>query len=267
MSPASDPVARRRGVRRSLGAFVLVGFLVAAGSADADRRYFTYSYEPKTLPEGVIEFEQWATMRNGREDGLYTRWDIRTEIEAGLTDTLTTALYMNTTSKWDPATGLNSMYFAGMSSEWKYKVSDPTADSIGGLLYGEATLDRREYEAEAKLVLGKNLGNLTLAANGIFENEWKSGVDIAGEPETETEQVYQATGGASYHFGAVSLGAEGRFTSKHEGDESHSSFFAGPVFHASAKRWWATVTLLVQVTDDFEEFERTETRFIVGVHL
>ena len=44
---------------------VAVGATMATG-AGADQRYFTYSYEPKVLPAGAIELEQWATMRNGR---------------------------------------------------------------------------------------------------------------------------------------------------------------------------------------------------------
>jgi len=246
------------------GAATAAAFSIAliALCARGDVRYFTYSYEPKTLPKGAVELEQWATMRNGHEDALYTRWDIRTEFEIGLTDTLTTALYFNTTNKWSPADNLNAMYFGGVSSEWKYKLFDPTADPIGVLLYGEAGLDRREYEAEAKLVVGKNIGNLTLVANGIFEHEWKTGVF-----DTETEIVYEGTAGVSYRLGGASLGGEARFTSKNEHDETYTAFFVGPVFHVSTKGWWATLTTLVQATDELKEFERTEVRLVFGISL
>ena len=258
---------RHRSLRWTRLAILAAGMLLTLAAARADVRYFTYSYEPKTLPKGAVELEQWATMRNGHEDRLYTRWDLRTEFEVGLTDTLTSALYMNTTNKWDPASGLNAMYFGGLSSEWKLKLADPTVDPLGVLLYFEAGIDRREYEAEAKIVLGRNFGDLTVAANGIFEHEWKTGVDANGEPETETEQVYEGTGGVSYRLGAVSVGAEGRYVSKVEDDETSSAFFAGPALHASGEGWWATVTVLIQATDELQEFERTETRVVLGVHL
>jgi hypothetical protein len=248
---------------------VLTGIADSMNEATADERLFTYSYEPKVLPKGAIEFEQWATMRNGHESSLFTRWDIRTEFEAGLTDRLTTALYMNWTNKWEPDKGTDVTNFSGVSSEWKYKVWDPTADPIGVLLYGEFSVDRREWEGEAKLVLGRNIGPFVLAANAVFENEWKTKVDPAdpSESDTETEQVFETTAGASRRFGDVALGMEARSHTKYEDGESHHAFFVGPVLHASSERWWASATVLVQTTDDLEEHERTETRLILGIHL
>lgn len=244
----------------------LVGF---AAGATADERHFTYSYEPKVLPQGAIEFEQWATMRNGHDSSIYTRWDIRTEFETGLTDRLTTALYMNWTNKWEPDKGTNVTNFKGWSSEWKYKVSDPTADPIGMLLYGEFSVDRREWEGEAKLVLGKNVGSFVFAANAVFENEWKTIVDGTDprKSEVETEQVFEGTAAAAHRIGNLAIGVEARSHTKREDGHAHHAFFVGPVLHASSERCWATCTFLVQTTSDLEEHESTETRLIFGVHL
>ena len=52
-----------------------------------DERRFTYSYEPETLPQGAMEFEQWITLRTQRtQDGdvqqdNFNRSDIREELE------------------------------------------------------------------------------------------------------------------------------------------------------------------------------------------
>jgi len=240
--------------------------------ARADERYFTYSYEPKTLPKGAVELEQWATMRNSRDKGLYTRWDLRTEYEIGLTDRLTTAIYLNASNTYkrpDAKTPEeNRTYFRGWSSEWKYKLLDPSADPLGVLLYGEITVDRREWEVEGKIILGKNVGNFVFAVNGIWEQEWKAAFDANGNTTTKTEQKVEGTGGLAYRVGNYAVGLEGRSHSVREGGESSkSALFMGPVIHANSARWWATLTLLRQLTDEFSEHEKTETRLIIGIHL
>ena len=129
-------MARR--TRAAALALIVAVAMIAATQARADQRYFTYSYEPKVLPAGGTELEQWATMRNGRDNGLYTRWDIRTEFETGLTDRLTTAVYMNAKNVFQKRlnadgsmTDSNVMSFKGFSSECKYTLTDPTADTLG----------------------------------------------------------------------------------------------------------------------------------------
>jgi hypothetical protein len=257
------------GTYRRFSTILALGLL--ASFTRADQRFFAYTYEPKTLPKGAVEVEQWATMRNSRDAGLYTRWDLRTEYEIGLTDRLTTAIYLNASNVYRqsdasvPAT--NGMYFRGWSSEWKYKVLDPSADPVGLLLYGEILVDRREWEAEGKVIVGKNIGNVVLAANGVFEQEWKAAFDASGDVATKSEQKVEATAAAAYRFGPYAVGAEARSHAVREGDETASAFFVGPTVHASGERWWATLTLLKQLTDEFSEHEKTETRLLLGFHL
>ena len=43
-------------------AFGLLSSALCANIAATDR-YFGYSYEPETMPEGALEFEQWVTLR------------------------------------------------------------------------------------------------------------------------------------------------------------------------------------------------------------
>lgn len=259
---------------------LLALFVAVAGAAvsdaRADQRYFTYSYEPKVLPKGATELEQWATMRNGREEGLYARWDIRTEFETGLTDNLTTAIYMNAKNVFvkrlnadGSMTDSNVMSFKGFSSEWKYKLSDPTADGLGVLLYQEFGIDRREWETETKLVLGKNVGDLVFAANSIFEVEGKGTVsattgEVGSEYKTELEQTF----GAAYRTGQNAFGLEASVrTEREDGEFQDAAVYVGPTLHTARESWWATLTFLAQVTDHYADHERTETRLILGMHL
>lgn len=43
--------------------------------------------------------------------------------------------------------------------------------------------------------------------------------------------------------------------------------YVGPTLHTARESWWATVTFLAQLTDDYGRHERTETRLILEVHL
>lgn len=244
---------------------------VFVGWTHADQRFFTYTYEPKTLPKRATELEQWATMRNSRDKGLYTRWDLRTEYEIGLTDRLTTAIYLNASNVYrhvDPtAPTTNGLYFRGWSSEWKYQLLNPSADPLGVVLYGEIALDRREWEVEGKLILGKNVGRAVFAANGVFEQEWKATLNPNGQPKTESEQKYEVTGAFAYRWGSYAFGGEARSHAVREGRTTKSALFVGPAVHASGERWWATLTLLKQLTKEFSEHEKTETRLLVGIPL
>jgi len=249
-----------------------------AAAARADERFFTYSYEPKVLPQGGLEFEQWATLRAGKEEGVFSRWDLRSEFEYGLTDRLTSALYLNFNSLHEDLPGQaqdeDSFEFGGLSSEWKLKLTDPTADPLGSLLYAEVTSNFEEVELEQKLVLGKDFEKVVLAFNATAEEEWEF-----EEDETEKELALEFTAGAAYRItGQFALGVELREKNvfPEMEDLEHAAFFAGPVVHFSRDRWWIALTVLPQIVAlegrtqdslDLDEFERAEVRLILGIHL
>ena len=242
---------------------------------DADERHFTFSYEPKTLPAGTLEFEQWATLRAGKESGVFARWDLRSELEYGITDRLTSALYLNLKSLHiDRRSQVeDSFEFEGLSSEWKYKLSDPTADPVGVLAYGELTTSFDELELEQKLVLGKNLDRLVLALNATAEQEWEF-----KREETEKELELELTAGAAWRLSdRFSLGLELREANvlADMEDLRHAALFLGPAIHYRTESWWITLTILPQIvalkgtTGDrlnLDEFERAEVRLILGIH-
>jgi len=264
----------RNSVAISTMALSMVALAILPVSMNADERFFTYSYEPKVLPREAFEFEQWTTLRAGKEDGVFSRWDLRSEFEYGLFDRLTTSLYLNFKSLHidRESEQKDEFKFEGLSSEWKFKLSDPTADALGSLLYGEVTTNFNKVELEQKLVLGKNIDRIVLAFNATAEQEWEFERD-----ETERELVLEFTAGAAYrltdHF---ALGIELREKNVFPGMESleHAAFFAGPAIHFSRDQWWATLTFLPQIvalkgaTGDsvnLDEFERAELRLIFGI--
>jgi len=264
-----------RATRKTLA---LAALMAAAGaaSARADDRKFTYSYEAKTLPQGTWEFEQWATLQAGKEAGRWDTWLLREEIEVGITDRLNAAIYLN--SEYQSHSGVpgfedeHAFGFKSMSTEWKYKVSDPSADVLGSLLYAELAFSDSEYEIETKLVLSKELGRFTLAYNFIYEAELKQEPDES--PEWRWEHILSNTLGASYALSErVSVGVEAMDVFRStpiEGEKTHA-YFAGPNVHVSSGSWWATLTVLRQLSVNGLELTdgdntKWQVRLIFGVN-
>src|ERR1044072_3927581 len=105
---------------------------LALNAARADEKRFTYSYEPETLPEGGMELEQWITLRTQRTKGAqvqqqnYNKWELREELEYGVTDNYSVSLYLNTASESyrdfskSPAEDYSKFEFTGISIENRY---------------------------------------------------------------------------------------------------------------------------------------------------
>ena len=49
-----------------LQAFFVWAVLFSPAGLQATERFFTYTYEPETMLKGVLEYEQWLTLRAGR---------------------------------------------------------------------------------------------------------------------------------------------------------------------------------------------------------
>lgn len=253
----------------------LIGCLCAAAalSAAADERHFTYSYEAKTLPKGTYEFEQWATRRSGKAEGMFQALDLREEFEYGITDDLTTALYLNFRSKsFFDVPGKTNGTETGpttLSSEWKYKLTDPSVDVVGSLLYAELTTGSDDDEIEGKIVLSKAAGDFSFAYNLIGEVERE-------KDERATEYLVSNTLGASVGLAPqVRVGVEAFneivFVDSLS-DQVANAYFIGPNVHVALDRWWGTVTFAKQVDIqghtglDLDEHEKYEVRLIVGVN-
>lgn len=271
-------------MRRALAvaAVVTIGTGLSPAEAGANERRFTYSYETGVLPPGAREFEVWNTARLRRED-RYTRFDERLEFEVGLTERLMGALYLNLTwvtevSGVGPDRALQDTFeFGGVSSELKYKLSDPVADAVGAGLYGEVTFAPNEAEVEAKVLFDKRMGDVLLVANLIGESEWK--FDLG-----ETGREYKAelsAGGAYFLTPRLSVGLEARLPTVFEIEDDEtvtlSALYAGPVISFAEETWWTTLTVMPQLAGlateesgeslELHENEKVNVRLLFAFHL
>src|SRR4030095_4676245 len=190
--------------------------LLAAGlclaGARADERRFTYTYEPETLPQGALEFEQWVTLRTQRTKKVgqenFNRWEFREELEYGVTDRYSLALYLNTKAESfrDPATDndTSEFEFTGISLENRYMVLNPAEHAVGLTLYLEPRFSGEEAELEQKIILGQRHGDWKWAFNLTHATEWE---DHFHETEGELEASFGITRDLGKHW---SLGIEAR---------------------------------------------------------
>lgn len=251
-------------------------------STRADERRFTYSYEPETLPAGAVEFENWVTLRAGKGDAggqeNYNRWDLRQEIEFGITDRYTLGVYLNeeAESYRDSATGANESDFEwkGLSLENRYNVLNPAEHAVGLTLYLEGTYSGEEAGLEEKIILGQRYGDWKWAFNLIHETEWEDNLK-------EVEGEIGASFGLARDLGRNwALGLEVRNVTLIPGyDEFESSaVFVGPVLSYRQERWWAALSVMPQVYGwnkdgndgnshlDLAENERLNVRFLFGTN-
>ena len=257
--------------------------LLAAASAVADERFFTYIQDAEVIPKGGWEFEQWLTFRKGYPEGDHRYdqylWDFREEIEYGFTDKLSGSLYLNFKQDQivaqEPGLADSSKFsFKGVSAELKYQLLNPNTKPVGVALYFEPTYNGNEQELEYKLIVSKNIGDKwVLAANAIFEQEWEKEDGV-----TEKESVLEFTAGAAYRFTPNwSVGLEARYHSVYEGSTLNehlgSAWFLGPNIHYGTSKWWATFTLLPQISGNpsdgrinTTEHQIYEARLIFGIN-
>jgi len=267
-------------ISRFFGIIVLC--LTAAGTLSANDRRFTYTYESSVMPLGVRELEIWNTYRRDRSY-FYRRLDQRVEFEFGLGGNLQTSLYLNTEwTLFDDRLGsgggtATSKVGASISSEWKLKLMDRVADPVGFALYGEWTLGLDETEVEGKLIFDKQSGPLLYAMNVVGEHEWETGFEN-GVEEVGREFTLEIDGGCSYEVAAqFALGLEARNVNTYKtGNLEISALFAGPVVSYTGESWWATLTVLPQLTAfkgatsgglNLDDHEKVDVRLLLSYHL
>jgi hypothetical protein len=253
----------------------------------ATERLFTYTYEPETMIQGATEIEQWVTLRAGKNSAVgkdnYARWDLRTELEHGVTDRYTLGLYLlqfKAESFEDPATSpptdVSEFEWKGVALENRYMLLNPAEHAIGLTAYLEGGYSGTEAFLEPKLILGQRHGDWKWAANFIYENEWEDNL-------SEVVGIVEGTAGLSRDLGGNwSLGLEVRSRNKwpdYSGFSS-SALFVGPAVNYRKERFWATLTVMPQVWGynyhgnpddntalDLKDNERVLIRFIVAFDL
>lgn len=252
-------------------------FIVISGvSLSAQDRLFTYTYQSSVLNKGQRELEIWNTLRTGRQD-YYARLDNRSEFEIGLGKNLQTAFYLNLTTitntvESNSVKSLQTENEISFSNEWKYKILDPVANSVGLALYAEYGIGSSEYELESKLIIDKKIKDFTIAANAVYELELKPGINSnEKEWEKETKNEYNLAFGYSLSPG-FHLTQENAFNNVFEdGSLLHSSIYSGVGFSFVRENFWINFTFLPQLASlkgetntnlNLNEFEKVQIRLL-----
>ncbi len=261
--------------------FILLFTLTSTEVFGNDRR-FTYTYETSVLPPGAREIEIWSTYRKDRSY-FYRRLDQRVEYEFGVAPNLMSAFYLNYSWRLQDSNGdlpggsSAESYSISISSEWKYKLLDRVADPLGLGLYGEATLGLDELELEGKLILDKQFNNVLVALNTVAENDWETELENGIQSTESILKTEFDVGIAYFTHRQFSLGFEVRNLNKIQKRVwEYSALFAGPVLSYATENWWATLTVLPQITSFrgatngklvLSDLEKVEARLLFSFHL
>src|SRR2546423_5130268 len=168
--------------------------ILAAASAFAGSRRFTYVYEVTTSPPGDVEVESWITWKTRQpDDHGFNQVEFRHELEFGITDKFQAAVYI---ADWSYHRGLSAgergFTLSGSALELIYNLTNPVADPVGLAVYQEFQGGYRRFESESKLLAQKNLGKFVVAYNATLEAEWES------EGLAERKGEFQQSLGLSY---------------------------------------------------------------------
>jgi hypothetical protein len=245
------------------GAATLALAGATAGAAHADRRAFTETYEYTTTPEGQTEVEIHTAQSRLTFDGATSpqEFQLELEIEHGITDRWDIALYHVFTQATDGMGGVATPFgLHKLKLESRYRFAERGELPVDVLVYGELAKDfgASVYEVEAKAILARDFGRVTVAANLIGEVE--VGNDV---PEAEVELGFAA--GLTYEVSPRwKIGAEtwGGFEAE-EPEELGAS--AGPAISwAPGSRIWLSATAGFGLTDEAAAFTG---QAIIGLNL
>jgi len=245
--------------------------------ANAQDRVFTYTYQSGVLNKGQKELEIWTTFANGREN-YYRGLDHRMEFEIGLSPKLQTAFYLNYgynkgVIEENGIQTLTTNTDYSFSNEWKLKLSDPVANSIGSALYFEYTLAPAETELEGKIIIDKQSGKFVNAFNVVGEYEFGKKFITNGtklETENEKELIIELNYGISYKIrNEFNIGLEIFNKNVVAGSNWENSVLClGPTLSYSINGLWINLTFMPQITNlkggglELTEHERLQTRLI-----
>jgi len=268
-------------IRKSSALLGLVCLPVALLNVSAMERYFTYTYEPETMPKGALEYEQWVTLRAGRNQAVgqenFNLWEFREELEYGVTDRYSLSLYLNHSfsSYRDPVTDthVSDSTFDGVSLENRYMVLNPAEHAVGLTLYVEPRYSGDQAELEERIILGQRHGDWKWALNFTHATEWS---DDLREVEGEVEVSLGITRHLGHHW---SIGIEARDHNELPNYETwqNTAVYFGPVVTYRQEKWWASLAVMPQVygtsfdgnpskSDHFEleGHEHLNVRLLVG---
>jgi hypothetical protein len=160
---------------------------------------FTYGYP--TQPQGSLELEQYTDVvptrvareaPDGTRDAVTSlRYELQTELEYGLTDRLEFGFYF--AFRQMPSADAPFLQFRGVKQRLRLRLAERGAWPVDVGLYLEVAEFHDEIELEEKILLSRQFGRVTLAANLWVEQEWYFQTE-------ETKFIYNPTVGGTFEI-------------------------------------------------------------------
>ena len=254
-----------RGIRSCIPLFAL---LLISTAAHADRRYFLQSNTGYLAPAGNLELETVSLAASGQGDSSSTSWLNRFELEYGITDRLTGAMYLNFEQGAGEATT-----FDGPSLELIYQLARPGRLPVDPAAYCEFRANGSDWEIEPRLLLTRRVHRLVGVVNLIGEYERH----VAGEERGQIERAFRMTAGVSRELGAtVAIGIESVYARNLADDgPDPSSWLLGPTVNFQTAKAQVAIGWHPQVSGspatrghrNLVDFPRSQFGVIVGVEL
>lgn len=252
----------RAGCRGAAAAALLLA-LVIAGSAQADRRVFAFTYEPKTMPEGGLELEYYMTavIRHDRiADEYGWSWGHQVELEYGITDHFDVAMYQT----------FNASSWTGYKLRARYRPFLTGELPVDFMFYVEMIHNSKGQVAfEEKFVIGRTFGKLILSLDSTAEQG-----PVAGNTGFKLSESL----GIGYEFVPwFALGLETQLRMAWEPKEVFTSddpvleltgpdLYMGPsLSFAATKVWWDLSVMFKAAGDD--DAPEIRARVLWGIHL
>lgn len=233
--------------------------LASAATALGCDNPFGYSYLTETIKPGRTEIVQWVTGRFGRDmgsgyDARYRGFDLKTEVEWGLSANEQLSLYFN--NRYLDNSAREGLRFDGFQVAYMRMLANPDVAEWGQAIYIEPGYSqtsskdgafRDEYSLELKYLLQHNFGSShqnVYAANLIAEVERK--------PATGADAVkLKLTQGVAWELdkhwiAGLEVVAEAEWAELN--DFEYAAVFAGPCLRYQREAGlFATLTVLAQV--------------------
>jgi hypothetical protein len=235
--------------------------LFSSTKVEASSRKIPWLYEPRTMPAGHVEYEQWVTLKTNKEsDSKYTEVRFRHEIEWGVTDRFQMAVYVADWRYKKTSSGERTS-FRDVALEGIYQLQAPNPDQLGVALYGEIKYGSEFLELEAKILLEAEFDQVNVIYNFTLEAEWE-GQDLQedkGKIINSIALTYQPK--PSFTLGLQAILETPIPDWEDFGDEVLS---IGPSVSWQSGSWWCCVSPIFQVTN-VDSAPDLQVRFLFGI--
>lgn len=264
---------------------LLVCSTLLSPAAMADESLFGILKGAETLPKNALEIIQHVTRRYDKGQGTYEALDTKTELEYGLTDRATAAVYVLGQSVRSEGLQINgylpkdeafALRASGVEASIKYNFLSPAKDDFGLASYFATSYswldphsgqDKKKLTFELELLMQKYFldGELIWVGNAGMESTLAQRAAIADLPadfewstDPEMEIGFKAGTGLSYRFAPNwFVGGEVVYETEFETEvgQERRSVQAGPTVHYGSKDWWLSLSYLPQISGGGEKYD------------